>query len=86
LDRAHTALLESFREHLDLTDDQVARIEDIMQRTVAEAHRIMHAEQPAMRELHDRAQREVLEVLTPEQAIEYRRMMAHHPLGPSSGH
>ena len=77
-EHAHDEMLEAFRDHLDLTDEQTARIAEIMERTRAAAMEIHARESPAMRELHERAQKEVLDVLTEEQAVEYRRMMQEH--------
>jgi Spy/CpxP family protein refolding chaperone len=84
--RTHDELLEAFRVHLDLTEEQTRQIREIMDRTRAEAEAIHAAERPAMRELHERAQRDVLGVLTEEQADEYRRMIAHPERGLHPGH
>ena len=75
---SHAELLEAFRVHLDLTDEQTRTIADIMERTRAEAMKIHTQPSPEMRALHERAQAEVLEVLTPEQAEHYREIMKRH--------
>jgi len=82
--RAHAELLERFRVSLDLTDDQVQQISDIMNRVRVEAEAIIANEQPAFRDLHERAHRDIREVLTDEQAIAYEKIiesynLAHHP-------
>jgi Spy/CpxP family protein refolding chaperone len=76
--RPHAEHLDEFRRHFDLTDDQTQRVGEIMQRTRAAAEEIHARERPAMRALHERAHREILEVLTPDQAAEYQRMLDHH--------
>jgi Spy/CpxP family protein refolding chaperone len=77
-DRPHAEHLEAFRDHLDLTDEQTARVDEIMQRTRIEAEAIHAEKAPAMTELHERAHREILELLDEEQAVEYKRMIDHY--------
>lgn len=69
--------LEAFRLHLSLSDEQAEEIGAIMKRTRAEAESIRAEERPRMEALHDRAQQAILEVLSDEQAEEYRKLMKH---------
>jgi Spy/CpxP family protein refolding chaperone len=77
-DQPHAEHLEAFREHLDLTDEQTAQVDAIMQRTRGEAEAIHAKQAPAMMELHQRAHREILALLDEEQAAEYQRMIDHY--------
>lgn len=69
--------LELFKSHLDLTDEQTAQIEAIMKRTRAEYESLRGEQAPRVHALHDRAQREILEVLSESQAAEYHRLIQH---------
>ena len=69
-------LLAKFQKRLDLTAEQAAAIGKILEEVDAEMH-ALHAELgPARAKIRERTRARILELLTPEQAAEYERIIA----------
>jgi len=78
--------LEAMRRHLDLTDDQVRRLEAILSEVEAEREKLLSTCRPGLDALRDQTDARVKEILTPEQralleTLDTRRR--HH--GPHRG-
>ena len=67
---------DRMEQRLGLDAEQREAIDEIMIRRHAEAQRIRAEVGPVIREHMNRTEREILEVLTPEQGDEFRRMHA----------
>ncbi len=68
-------ILAWFRERLDLSDDQATKIHAIIVRTHKQAHAVKEQLIPKMKAAHERAQKEILEVLTPDQGARYNKLV-----------
>ena len=83
--RAHFRL-EAMRRHLDLTDDQVRRLEVVFSETEAEREKLLDACRPGLDALRDQTTSRVNEILTPEQKARHEELEAErkkrHPRGP----
>lgn len=69
---------DRMEQRLGLDAEQRAAIDEILIRRHAEVQRIRAEFGPAIREHMNQTEREILEVLTPQQAKEFRRMHARH--------
>ena len=69
--RAHFRL-QAMKRHLDLSSDQLARLETIVRNAETERERHLAACQPAMDELRERTDAQILEILRPDQRDRYR--------------
>jgi hypothetical protein len=89
--RAHFRL-QAMKRHLDLSSDQLAKLETIVRDAETERERLLGTCQPGMDELRDRTEAQILEVLRPDQRDRYRELGARrgppgrsgpgHPPGP----
>lgn len=80
--RAHFRL-EAMRRHLDLSDDQVKKLETILGAAETEREARMEPCRPALDELRTRTDAQILEVLTPDQRVRYQELPSRH--GPFGG-
>ncbi len=79
--------LEAMRRHLDLTDDQVRRLEAILSEAEAEREKLLSTCRPGLDALRDQTDARVKEILTPEQralqeTLDMRRRHHGPPRGP----
>ncbi|NUQ77018.1 MAG: hypothetical protein HUU21_26080 [Polyangiaceae bacterium] len=83
--RAHFRL-EAMRRHLDLTGDQVRRLEVVFTETEAEREKLLDACRPGLDALRDETSARVKEILTPEQRARHEELEAERrrrsPRGP----
>lgn len=68
-------IVQRFRAKLDLTDEQAERIEAIITRIKAQMHEARLAFKPKMRAAHERAQKQILELLNEDQVVQYKKMI-----------
>ncbi len=68
-------IVDDFRTRLGLDDDQARRVGDIVRRVRGRAADIHEETEEAYRQAHERAQAEILEVLTPEQTNGYHELI-----------
>lgn len=66
-----------FRDKLDLTDEQATKIEAIFHDTRRRAHEATQHIRPQLRHIHMQAQKRVLELLEPDQAEQYKKLIEH---------
>lgn len=67
---------------LDLSGEQRARVHDIFERHRPRLDAILRETFPLVRNVHDEIDREIRELLTPEQRAEFDRSKARHHFGP----
>lgn len=67
--------IERFADELGLTEEQRARIDPILEDTKERMSELFEPVRPAYRDLVDSARARIEAVLTPEQVIEYRRLL-----------
>jgi Spy/CpxP family protein refolding chaperone len=69
------SLLEQFVAHLELDQQQATKVEAILEDVRTEADELDRLQRKERHDIQIRAQGRILEVLTPEQAEEYMRML-----------
>jgi Spy/CpxP family protein refolding chaperone len=84
--------LQAMQRQLDLSSEQLTKVEAILRDAEAERERLLSACQPGLDELRQRTEAQILEVLRPEQRDRYRELARHrgppgrrgpgHPEGP----
>jgi hypothetical protein len=74
--RSPDEAVERFRERLHLSDEQAEAIREILYDVRAELYEIRDRERPAKEAARQRGQARILELLTSDQAAEYRKMIA----------
>lgn len=80
--RAHFRV-EAMKRHLDLSDDQVTKIETIFKEADGERDKRMSACQPGMDQLRKDTEAKILDVLRPDQRDRFKEIAAHR--GPFGG-
>lgn len=80
---ATTMMARRLDRHLDLTDDQRAKVERILERRHERMNGLWAAIRPQLRQEIDAANAEIAGVLTPEQRQRFEKMKMH--LGPGRG-
>jgi Spy/CpxP family protein refolding chaperone len=66
--------LEAMHRHLDLTDDQMKKLEVILQASEAKREETMGPCRGGLDSLREKTDAEILEVLTPDQQERYREL------------
>lgn len=74
---AGQVLVNRLDRRLDLTDEQRARVEEILERHHARIREIQEASRPRVRAEIESANAEISRILTPEQRREFERMKMH---------
>jgi Spy/CpxP family protein refolding chaperone len=67
---------------LDLSDEQRAQIEQIFERHRPKLDGVLRESSPLVRSIHEEIDREIRDVLTPEQRVEFDRLKEHRPFPP----
>jgi len=74
--------LEAMKRHLDLSDEQAAKVEAIERGAEPEHEGLLSACRPGLEGLRERIDAQILEILRPEQRERYRELVARrHPVG-----
>lgn len=68
-------LVDTFRDRLHLTDDQVAQLNAIMDETRARVEEIRHQNRPAFQKVHEEQDAKIRNMLKPEQQAEFDKIM-----------
>ena len=66
--------LQAMKRHLDLSSEQLTKIEAILHDAEAERERRMSTCRPALDELRERTDAQILEILSPDQRDRYREL------------
>ncbi len=75
--------LEAMKRHLDLSDDQVTKLDAIFRDADAERDKRMEACRPGMEALRGEMDAKIMQVLRPDQQERFRELASHH--GPFGG-
>ena len=70
---------------LDLSDDQRAQIEQIFERHRPKLDGVLRESFPLVRSIHEEIDREIRDVLTPKQRVEFDRLKERRPPFPPPG-
>lgn len=66
--------VDRLESHLDLTADQRRQVDEILERSHAEAETLRHEMQPRLRGLFETTETEIDAILTPEQQEKFRQL------------
>jgi Spy/CpxP family protein refolding chaperone len=67
--------LAEYKSRLNLTDDQVLKFNALMDETRARVGEVRQQMHPLYEKIHEEQKKKVLEILTPDQQVEYEKMI-----------
>ena len=68
-------LIDTFRDRMHVTDEQVVKLNAIMDETRSRVEETRHQMKPAYQKIHEEQDQKIREVLTPEQRVEFDKIL-----------
>jgi Spy/CpxP family protein refolding chaperone len=68
-------LLDTFRDRLHLNEDQVAKLNVIMDETRSRVEETRHQMRPAYQKIHEEQDQKIRALLTPDQQVEFDKIL-----------